>query len=318
MLIEKIDLAAIDLADERFRISEMLESHALEQSLAEIGQLNPVILGGGKALYPVTGFRRLRALHRIGSRHVLVRQLPEALEPVEAFRIAIWENLAHRQLAPLEQARTLHILKHVCGVPHDELVQRYLPLLELAPHKNVLRSFLGLHSLVPSLRALFSQTRLTPASAEHLSTLPADQQERLAPLLDRIRLSASLQRQVFDIADELAFQRGCTAADVLCQPEITAIAHDARLSAFERGERVRQLLHQWRNPRLSRAVENFLSEKKKLGLPGIVRLSPEPFFETPRLRVEFDVTSADRFREVTAALHQAAQAPSLDALFKVS
>jgi hypothetical protein len=317
MLIEETRIASIDLEDERFRISEVLESEPLERSLAAIGQLNPVLLAGGARPYPVTGFRRLHALRRTGARNVLARRLPET-EPVEALRIAIWDNLSHRRLTALEQARTLHILKHVCAIPHDDLVQNYLPLLGLAPHKNVLRSFLGLHTLVPGLRRLLGEERLTLSSVEHLSRLSADQQERLAVLLDRIRLSASLQRQVLEFADELAALSGCPAAEILCRPEITTIADDARLSPFQRGERIHQLLHQWRNPRLSLALETFRSEKKKLGLPGLVRLSPEPFFETPRLRVEFDVSSAARFREVAAALHQAAQAPSLEALFKVS
>lgn len=53
--------------------------------------------------------------------------------------------------------------------------------------------------------------------------------------------------------------------------------------------------HGARNPRLSMAWEVFLAEKSKLDLPGSVRLSPDPFFERLRLRVEFDVNSAFRF-----------------------
>ncbi|MGA2260844.1 MAG: hypothetical protein ABSH28_05350 [Acidobacteriota bacterium] len=71
------------------------------------------------------------------------------------------------------------------------------------------------------------------------------------------------------------------------------------------------------NPRLSMARDAFLAEKSKLDLPGSVRLSPDPFFERPRLRVEFDMNSARAFRKTVAALDCARGAASLDRLFQI-
>jgi hypothetical protein len=65
------------------------------------------------------------------------------------------------------------------------------------------------------------------------------------------------------------------------------------------------------------ARDAFLAEKSKLDLPGSVRLSPDPFFERPRLRVEFDVNSAQAFRETVAALDRACSAASLERLFQI-
>jgi hypothetical protein len=48
-----------------------------------------------------------------------------------------------------------------------------------------------------------------------------------------------------------------------------------------------------------------------------VRLSPDAFFESPRLRVEFDVASAEAFRETVEALGRACRADSLDRLFRI-
>jgi hypothetical protein len=48
-----------------------------------------------------------------------------------------------------------------------------------------------------------------------------------------------------------------------------------------------------------------------------VRLSADPFFESPRLRVEFDVVSAQAFRETVEALGGACRTTVLDRLFRI-
>jgi ParB-like chromosome segregation protein Spo0J len=319
MHMEELDPARIDLGDDRFRISEALDVPELDRSLREIGQLNPVMLepGAGGFLLPVAGFRRLRALRRVGAPTVLARVLPPDLAPLQAFRVALWDNLSHRQLTPLEKARALHVLKTICGVPHDDLVRVYLPILGLTAHKNVMRTHLALNGLVEGLRKLVRQDRLTLASAERLAFLPSGEQEKLAPVLGAIRLSASLQRQVLDLAGELAASAGCSAAAIFDSPDILRHSSDPQLSPFQRGELVHEALHSRRNPTLSRVRERFAAAAKELGIPGEVRLSPEPFFETPRVRIEFDVTSAERFRDLVSILQRAAEHPAMEKLFDV-
>jgi ParB-like chromosome segregation protein Spo0J len=319
MAMEEIDLAQIDVGNERFRISEELDVPELDRSLNEIGQLNAVILaaGEGECLLPVAGFRRVRALQRLGGAKVLARVLPPGQAPLQAFRLALWDNLSHRQLTPLEKARALQTLKTVCQVSHEDLVQQYLPILGLTSHKNVLRAHLALNGLVEGLRRLVREDRLTPASAERLALLTPGEQERMVPVLGAIRLSASLQRQVLELAAELAAPEGCSAADVLHSPDVLRFANDLRLTPFQRGELVHEALYRRRNPTLARAREHFATVKKELGIPGAVRLFPDPFFETPRLKVDFDVTSVERFRELVSSLHAAAQHPSMEKLFDV-
>ena len=70
--------------------------------------------------------------------------------------------------------------------------------------------------------------------------------------------------------------------------------------------------------RLSAARDAFLTEKEKLQLPGTVRLSPDAFFETPRIRVEFEVSSPQAFRDAVAALSRSSRESALDRLFLAS
>ena len=197
-------------------------------------------------------------------------------------------------------------------------MRNFLPLFGLSPHRNVLRSYCRLHLLHPELRRLLKEGHLTPASAEHLAQTTPEVQAGVVPVWGKLHLSASRQREVLDLGEDLAALSGTTLAGVLTDPEILAIAEDARLSPPQRGEKIHAVLYRRRNPRLSKAKETFLAGEAALELPGTIRLSPDPYFETPRLRVEFEAVSAPAFREAVAALEHAGRTAALDRLFEIS
>jgi len=319
MVIQEISIEEINLGDERFRISEDLDSAPVLESLREIGQLNPVlVLDGGARKIIVCGFRRIRALRELGIAQVSVRILPgQSPDPVRAYRMALWDNLAVRQLNPLEKARFLYGLQKNFSVADDTLTKVYLPLLGLNPAENVLDSYLRLHAIGPALRKCLLDCRLTLGSVEAVSEMPPPVQNRIASLMGKIRLSASLQRKFLGVLQDLAAVSGEELDVPVRSPEVLEIIGDSRLSPFQRGEKVYQFLYNLRNPRLSRALARFLAKKKSLCLPGSIRISAHPFFEEPGVRVEFDAPDVERFRDLTSALEKAAHQPDLMDLFCV-
>ena len=317
MIFKEISLEEINCEDETFRVSEELDSVTLLNSLREIGQLNPVVLRDetpGKVI--VCGFRRIRALRQLGHRRILAQILPtEANEAIRIFRLALWDNLSHRQFSPLEKARALFKLEGICGVPAETLIDAYLPLLGLAPHESILRAYLALNHIQSGLHRCLTEDRLTLSSIEILSKSPACVQDSFSSLMDRIRLSASSQKKVLGLLEDLSAATGASLDAPLCRPEAKAILDDSRLSLFQKGEKLHGFLYRLRNPRLSQALERFQAHKKLLGLPGAIRLSPHPFFETEDLHVEFDASNPKRFRELASALQKAMESPELDELF---
>ncbi len=319
MLIEEIPLESIETGNETYRISESLDVPRLESSLREVGQLSPLIVvrGPDGELVPVCGFRRLRAMLKIGFTRVLASVLPAGSEPVDVFRTALWDNLAHRELNDLEKVRTLHVLKSTCGVGQEKLVEEYLPLLGLSAHKNVLRSYLSIASMLPDLRRMLEEGRITLATACRLASWREGDQIEFAAACAKARWSASLQRQLLESLEELALVRADSPSGILKRTEIVEALDEPGLSPFQRGEKVYLILSRWRYPRLSGAEQRFLEGKKSLGLPGCVRLSPEPYFETPRLRVEFEAPTPERFRELAEAVRRASESPRFIDLFEV-
>jgi len=107
MIFQEIALEQIGFEDETFRLSEQLDFTPVRDSLREVGQINPVVLlDGHPQMKIVCGFRRLRALKQLNKSHALARILDsKAVGSRNAFDLALWDNLSHRQLDPLEKAR---------------------------------------------------------------------------------------------------------------------------------------------------------------------------------------------------------------------
>jgi hypothetical protein len=319
MAFKTIPLEEVDIRNETFRISEELDSAPVLDSIREIGQLNPVLLLDQQPLkIIVCGFRRIRALKKLGKSQVLIRILSKnGFKALQGFDLSLWDNLAHRRLSSLEKARFLSKLQNICGLPKDTVAKTYLPLLELPPHESVLDAHLKLNGIHPALRRCLLEERLTHSSAESLSGMPYSMQQRVALLMDKIRLSASLQRKVLAILEELSAMSGAEMDAPLENAEVLSVLSDSRLSPFQKGEKLHEILYRIRNPRLSEAVERFKFSKKQLDLPGSIRIQSHPFFETADLHVEFEASNAKRFRELAAALEKASQSPELDKLFRV-
>ncbi len=320
MDVREVPLSGIDFEDQTFRISEELDLDRMVASLRAVGQISPVLLleEDSRLLRIVCGFRRLHGLRSLSRPEAAARILRASeFSMAEVFAKAVWDNISHRRLGPLEVARVLTTLHSQCQVDEQTLIERFLPALGLSPHRNLLYSYLSLHQIHPDLRRLVSAGHLTPGTAERLARLPVDEQARVAPVLIGMRLTAAMQRELLDLLEDLAAISDSSPAKILADPQIGAIVADARFSAFQKGEKVYELLYGRRNPRLAAAREAFQSEKAQLSLPGSVRLAPDPFFEKPRLRVEFDVGSAQAFRETVEGLQRSCNSAALDRLFQI-
>jgi hypothetical protein len=161
MIVREVALSAIGFADETFRISEDLGLERMISSLRAVGQAHPVLLLQRATSEPsviVCGFRRLHGLRALGQEGAFARILNAAeFTTLEVFLRAIWDNLAQRPFNPLEAARVLFTLRQKCGVKDQALIEQFLPMLGLSPHRNVLQSYLGLHQLHAELRRLVNE-----------------------------------------------------------------------------------------------------------------------------------------------------------------
>jgi hypothetical protein len=154
---------------------------------------------------------------------------------------------------------------------------------------------------------------VTAATAARLVGLPERSRGAATDMFERVRASASTQRELLDHIEELG--EAARLRDVAGVPEIL---DDANTSPGEKAERLRALLRRVRYPRLAGAEARFAEERSRLELPRAVRVSHAPYFETPGVKVEFEAATPDAFRRAAEALERAAADPRLHRLFEAS
>jgi hypothetical protein len=318
MRYETTRLQEIDFSDETCRISEDLNPGRLETSLRAVGQVTPVVLArqGGGTLIIVCGFRRLHAMRRLGLAEASARVEDGSTSPPDLLSLALFDNLSHRTLTCFESARVLSKLAE-CGVPDGVLLSRFMPALGLNPRPAVLAGYRSLNSLSDGLRALVLADRLTETSALRLAAMPREIQAQFARILQRIRLSATLQRKFLDLVDELGAMATGGITRILDDADLSRLLDEENLSLPQKGEQAYDFLYRRRYPRLSRAHEHFRQHRETLGLPGSIAIAPDPYFETARVRFSFEASDADQFRWIVAALASVGNHSSLPELFGV-
>ncbi|MEJ2110085.1 MAG: ParB/RepB/Spo0J family partition protein [Acidobacteriota bacterium] len=319
MLIREISLDKIDFEDETFRISEDVFSETLLTSIQRIGQLNPVVLVEKNERYRVVcGFRRLKALQRLKATKVAGRLLEGKIQLAAGlFDFAVWDNLSHRQLDPLEAARVVYKLNVEFGLAEDVLIETYLPRLGLPAHAQTISAQIALHTSHPAIRKLFKEGRLTLATVEILAEMHPSTMEKFASVMNRIRLSASRQRKFFSLLEDMAAINDSNPDDVFNDARITEVLENDRLTPGERGEGVYEILYRYRYPKMSDAERLFEERINSLGLPGTIHISSDPYFETSDLQVAFTARNPVSFRKLATELYEASRKPVLDLLYNI-
>ena len=320
MIMQEVAIREIDVECEDFRISEELASARLVDSLRVIGQLNPVILlRRDSRLVTICGFRRIHILRQLGNPAVVARILTETDDldrhPLE---LALRDNLAHRELGPLEQARAVVKLQKLCDIPQDRILREYFPLLGLPRQESVLSGCAALDAAQPSLRRLLAEGVLTFSSTLRLARLSPEEQDRFAALMNSMRLSASSQKKMLELLDDIVGINGTTFTEPLYLPEVRELLQDTKLTPFQKGEKLYGVLYRLRYPRLTKALARFDTQRQQLKLPGEIHLSPHPYFETADMRIDFSAATLGKFQEFADELQKAAHSPAMEELFRIS
>lgn len=319
MKYREISFEKIEYKDETFRISEDLTPAGLLDSMRETGQLNPVVLLEESGQHRIVcGFRRVHALRKLNASKVVCRILTFT-DPVyvDVFRFALWDNLSHRELEPLETARAVYKLKVDFGLSDDVLIQEYFPHLGLPASRQALDAQIMLHTSPAAIQRQFREGHLTLFSVERLASMSSTSQEKIVSVMLKMRLSASLQRKLFALVEDLAAINDSEPDDVFNNTEIADVLSNERLSPGERGDKVYAILYRNRYPVVSQFGKRFLEQKKLLGLPGAIRITADPYFEKPDLHVEFTAGDAVHFRKLVEDLHEASRKQELDRLFRI-
>jgi ParB-like chromosome segregation protein Spo0J len=303
-----IQLDNIDWNDTSCQITYGPLPPKLLLSIQTVGLIAPPLLQGKKnGLFRIVcGGRRLAACKRIGLDSIACRMLPSSMDQQGCLRLAIYDNVAQRTLNPVE--KSLVLTKMADYLEEPQLINEFMPLLDLEPSITLFNRYLGLPDLEKVILDSLAVGRLNERIAFALAK--EKQGDRLAYLrfFEELPFSVSVQEELLETVEQIARKENLTPEQLLSSGEVGALRQTSKRPARQRAQQIRKHLQDQCSPRLTARRERFAREVRNLGLPAGVRLVPPPYFEGPKWILECTFERAD---ELARRLRHVAQLADL-------
>jgi len=311
-----IQLDKIDWNDTSCLITFGPLPHKLLLSIQTVGLIEPPLLQGKKnGLFRIVcGGRRLAVCKKIGLNSLSCRVLPSSFEHQRCLRLAIYDNVAQRTLNPVEKSLVLAKMANYLEEP--QLIDEFMPLLDLEPSITLFNRYLGLHDLEEVILNSLAAGRLNERIAFALATQEQGDRFAYLHLLEELPFSVSVQEEIIETVEEIARKDNLTPEQILSSKEVRALQQASKRPARQRAQEIRKHLQARRNPRLTARRERFAREARDLGLPPGVRLVPPPYFEGPKWILECTFERAEELASRLRHVAQLADQPELQGMME--
>jgi hypothetical protein len=313
MKIEDVRLDSINIEDERFRFSYHFDLTPLIHSISETGLIHPPIITHreGDTLI-VTGWKRVLASQTLGLSSILCF-IFEGQNDLDAFRLALEENLSFRPFTLLEKAQILHRLNQL-GVPPSTVVKGHLSRLEIPQTLNHLEVYLHIAALDPETKKVIHSKNMGYPIVALLTEYSEADRHLLLPLL--LPLGQNKQKELLQNLLEISKRDHIPVQNLLSTEVIQRITSNPNFTPIQKATEIRNHFQKQRYPTLAGWENSFQTEKKNLAWPDDIKIEPSPFFEGEEFTVRFTFKDFNEFKTKLAKLNDLASSTEISQLLK--
>jgi len=312
MKFTQINIDQIDKDDKRFQISPPVSVDSLIFSIKKAGLLNPPVLTKRDKRYIiVSGWRRISACQKLSIKVIPVFVMRESSD-LEAFKIPVFENLSLKDYSHIEKAAVLKKF-HDFGEPPDRLIKKVMPLIKIAPRREMLDVYLKIDRLKSDIKKLAQQKNWSFKTLEIMTEMRAREVKSLYPFIQR--LSLNKQKQLIENIFDIAKKRGALIHDVLNSGEFSRIKQDENLNPVQKAEKIHGLAKKKRTPSLTAWRQAFEKISKNLDLPEEMKVIPSKFFENEILTIKLDIKDKEELHKHIRKLKELSERKEISLLF---
>jgi len=293
-----IDLRKIELNDDRFRISYFVSHQDLIKSIRTAGLINPPVLSfRGERPVIVSGWRRVLACRKLSFKNIPVF-ISEETDDLELFKLTVYENLSIRKYSIVEKAEVLKKIKGF-GAGEEEIVRKYLPLLDIPPLLKYLDPYLKIAEFELEIKKLVHSRNTDFNVLQLLAEFSPPERILLLPYI--MPLGKNKQRILITTIYELSRKEEMK---------------DEKLSPLQKAERLCFLLEAKRNPVLNSWNNAFDKVLKGLNISSGIVVTPSAFFEKEDISLNFSFKNRKEFLKKLSELRKIADSKGFSGLFK--
>lgn len=313
--LKDIEISDIDIQDDTYRISTPTAIDDLTASIRHVGLLNPPLLKLKQDQYIIiSGYKRIEAARKLGFVSLAARLLPENTVFLDCVRLAISDNVVHRELNLVEVARCLAMLSRCISDPallFDEARHLGLP-----GNRQYFKKVLKISQFPETVAAGLAEGRISLNVATELQRFGYDSADLLATLFRTLKINQNKQKEICTHLKEIAFRENLTVQTVMDDLSFSDLIADTSSSNQHKTNAIRSHLHKRRFPHLWKAQEQNRQAVKALKPDQSFQIQPPEYFEEPSFTLHLKFKNKDELNQHIARLKRMLTNPSLDQLFK--
>ncbi|MFO8112980.1 MAG: ParB/RepB/Spo0J family partition protein [Desulfosalsimonadaceae bacterium] len=315
--IEKsVDLNAIDLNDDLYRISGTSGTDAIAESIRDIGLINfPILEEKAPETYRIIcGFKRVIACRRLLVSSIPCRVVHSACGKIECLKLAVTDNKMTAGPGLIEEARALTKLRSLCE-SDDELL-RIARILGMNANMSLVEKYGMLCRLPEHLLQLVEEDVTSMKVAIELFMLDSNTADAIAGLFESLRPTASHQKELISSLRAISALRGTPVAELLAAQPLSGIITKENLDRKARIQLLRSEIRKMRYPHITRFEAFFLQNLKNMGLPKGVSLHAPRDFESPVYTFAVDFKNTDELMNKADLLKELSGRKELTSILK--
>ncbi|MFO7667294.1 MAG: ParB/RepB/Spo0J family partition protein [Desulfobacterales bacterium] len=286
---EIISLSSIDIGDHTFRITTEENIEGLSCSIKNAGLINPPIVINGKSGYTViSGFRRIRAVQKLGWSNLTARVLDTRTTSLECAKVAVADNLMQHPLNLIETSRIYKLLSGFYVNEQDLL--KTASILGLPDNQFIVEKVIKLCDMPPAIQNSIISKTVSLVIALELGKLEQDAGIAIAILFDKLKPGLNKQREILTLLYEIASRESVSIIKLINGDELQSILSDNESDRNQIINKLRQYLKKRRYPFITKAENVFKRNIKELALERGMIIIPPANFEgnTFVLNLEFN------------------------------
>jgi len=284
--VQTVDLTSIRDSPGRFCMSFGFDLNPLVSSIEKVGLINPpLVRRDQEEIEIVTGYRRIMALKALNRATVPCRMVDEErFGPLQCLILNLHDNLCTRKLNDVEKGMVLSRISP--WVPRQEIVGRYLPLLELRPDEKNLFFFLEVERDGDTgTKRFIAKEGVTWPVVNILSDMDAPARVSLLRGISYLKFNINQQLQFIDYIVDISYIEGTSIPCIVSQVGIAGIPSKTP-NRPQQAKTVLSYLKTRRYPTIMKTEKRFQKTVSDLNLPDGIRIAPPPFFEGDQYRLQ--------------------------------
>lgn len=122
-----------------------------------------------------------------------------------------------------------------------------------------------------------------------------------------LRPGVNLVKEFKELLYDISKRDGVTPQEIIAGSNISGIIADQRISGPDRLKHIKQILLELRFPELAKADKRFKETFRLLKLNPKIKITPVPFYEDNKLKVEFNYRNPSELNDIIESLEKLAK-----------